>query len=104
MWVSEVLSTYMQLCLVILTSSQGVLLQKILIKCSSGVLHEVTLMRFALRFGATDILLPAIRLFNVQVHTRTFNVLENQILLARAWDKVFTPMIVHFFQNNQSTL
>ena len=49
----------------LLTPSEWIQLQKMLIKSGSRVLHEVSLVGFALSLRRADILLNTIRLLNI---------------------------------------
>ena len=89
---------------VVRTSSQWVLLQEVLKQSCSGVLHKMPLMRFTLCSFATNILLSAVWLLNVCMHSWPFHVLESQIIFVWTGDKVVSPVSVNFFQHNSSTL
>ena len=78
--------------IVIAANSQWVLLQEVLKQSRCGVLHKMSLMRFALCSFAADVLLSAVWLLNVHMHSWPFNVLENQIFFVWTGDKVVTPL------------
>ena len=84
--------------------TQWVLLQEVLKQSRCGVLHKMSLVRFALCSFAADVLLSAVWLLNVHMHSWPFNVLENQIFFVWTGDKVVTPVGVNFFEHNWSTL
>ena len=86
------------------TSSQWVLLQEVLKQSCCGVLHKMSLMRFALCSFSAGVLLSAVWLLNVHMHSWPFNVLENQIFFVWTGDKVVTPVSVNFFEHNCFTL
>ena len=67
------------------TSSQWVLLQEVLKQSRCGVLHKMSLMRLALCSFAADVLLSAVWLLNVHMHSWPFNVLEKPDLFCLDW-------------------
>jgi len=75
-----------------------------LVQSGGSILHEVPLMRPALRLRRAHILLHTILLLNIRVESWAFDMLKNNIFLAWTRNKVITPMRVYFFYNYFPTL
>ena len=68
----------------LLTPSEWVHLQKMLIQSGSRVLHEVALVRSALSLRRADILLNTIWLLNIGMEARALDVLKYDVFLVWA--------------------